>query len=567
MRHLQSCKLNRELIMLITKVDLYLPISQQVLHQIIDGGADNLEKVISNLDVPQIASLLLLQNLPTMKDKQAFECILAKIIDVWSSQLKKDGLSHVRAEVVSVLNCKNIEEGYKLLPDFRMALLDEEVIRNQNYLTFEGEWDYTFNERHREKLMQSLVRVNKDIPLTLEQSRIYQEIKAQTDDHIHVQGYAGTGKSFLIKSLVSMLDRKGVGILILAERQKQIEAIMSGVGQMDHVFATTFAGLAYEIIPQDLTNHINWNMRKKNLSRAAMTDDEVIRHFNIMPSDKFSKYEIVKAVRSTLVGFCYSGDENIQLSHIPKWCSSLNEVTKQVVLHFAVELWKEILIPTSKDFKPPVRSYHRIKWAALNRWQIPDRYTHILIDECHDLAKPMLQILDCSPQAVISLGDEYQNLQGRPQQRANIIRHREVTHSVRSGHLIENIVNPIIAIHPGKTKDYFHGNQLNRLDITYYAKPQVPDKPAVILVSDMWGLFEWAQRIASKNLNLSLLTDIGNLNMFVNDCIELYRCGTRPRHGELFRFEDWNEVARCYHNNQTFQQIDRMLRNGYQHKD
>lgn len=556
--------------MLTTKADLYLPISQ-----IIGGGADNVEKAISSLGVPQIASLLLLQDLPKMKGKQPayLERILAKIIDILDSRLKSDGLSSMRAEVVSVLNFKNIEQGYKLLTSFRVALLDEKAIRDQNYLTFEGKWDFKFNERHREKLMGSLVRVNNDMTgniqtLTSEQSRVYQELKAQIDDHMHVQGYAGTGKSSLIRNLISLLDRKGVQVLILAERRKQIEALMSGIGQMEHVVAKTFAGLAYEIIPQDLTALTNRHMRQRSTFSEVMKDDAVITHFNIMASGTFTPNDIVRAIRSTLAGFCYSGDKSIQPNHIPKWCAStFDEVTKQIVLHYAVELWKEILNPTSKDFKPPVKGYHRIKWAALNGWQITDKYTHILIDECHDLAKPMLQILDCSPQAVISLGDEYQNLQGKSQQRSNIIRYREIIHSVRSGRLIENIVNPIIAIHPSKTKARFYGNQSNSLDITYYNKPQIPDKPAAILVSDMWGLFEWAQRIASKNLSLSLLTDTKNLDMFVNDCIEFYIQGTRPRHGELFRFASWDRVAKYYRDNQGFQRIDRMLHNGYRYED
>ena len=105
------------------------------------------------------------------------------------------------------------------------------------------------------------------------------------------------------------------------------------------------------------------------------------------------------------------------------------------------------------------------------------------------------------------------------------------------------------------------------LDITYYDKPQVPDKPAAILVSSMWGLFEWAQRVASKNFNLNMLTDIEDLKMFVNDCIDLYHIGTRPRHRELFRFKDWDEVTRHHQNNQSFQKIDQMLHKGYRYED
>lgn len=99
--------------------------------------------------------------------------------------------------------------------------------------------------------MKSLVsvindRTGKIQTLTAEQSRIYREIKAQLDDPMHIQGYAGTGKSCLIRNLISMFNSKGGQVLILAERQTQIDALKSGIGQMEHVFAKTFARLAYD---------------------------------------------------------------------------------------------------------------------------------------------------------------------------------------------------------------------------------------------------------------------------------------------------------------------------------
>jgi hypothetical protein len=55
--------------------------------------------------------------------------------------------------------------------------------------------------------------------------------------------------------------------------------------------------------------------------------------------------------------------------------------------------------------------------------------------------------------------------------------------------------------------------------------------------------------------------------MFVADCIELYREGTRPRIAELFRFASWEAVAHRFHDCHGFQRIDRMLRKGYGHAD
>ncbi|HEX2100730.1 MAG TPA: hypothetical protein VHF69_08710, partial [Candidatus Synoicihabitans sp.] len=86
-------------------------------------------------------------------------------------------------------------------------------------------------------------------------------------------------------------------------------------------------------------------------------------------------------------------------------------------------------------------------------------------------------------------------------------------------------------------------------------------------VSDTWGLFEWAQRLATQDLDFELLSSRQRLNMFVSDCIELRNHGTRPRHGEIFRFGSWEALAHRYHFNPGFQRIDRMLQKGYDNKD
>jgi hypothetical protein len=174
---------------------------------VIDGGADQLEAVISSLDVPQIASLLLLQSLPKVKNKSlpCLEKQLAETIDNLISLMKKDELYSVKVKLGSSLNLKEVNEGYGLLSSLNMALLDEEAVKGKGYLSFDGSWDYAFNERYNSRLDSSLVCIDNNKVLTPEQSRFYREIWSQTDDHVHIQGYAGTGKSFLIKGLISML--------------------------------------------------------------------------------------------------------------------------------------------------------------------------------------------------------------------------------------------------------------------------------------------------------------------------------------------------------------------------
>ena len=556
-----------------TDAALYLPISERVLDPVLDE-AESFHSVIAGLAVPEIAALILLQYLPKIKESRSPspDLVLIEMIKSGNEQVRREGLAAFTAEALRVLDRVKIREGHQLLPDFGIALLDDGGLGQRGYLTGDGQWDNGFKERHEAQLTAPLERINlpagRQGMLTAEQSGIFREVKAQVDEHMHVQGYAGTGKSYLIKSLLTMLEPVGARILVLAERQRQLDALLAGVSQMPHVYPRSFGKLVGEMIPPDLTDQINRRMTRTNYSSATMSDDDVVRHLGIHSSGGFLARDLVRAVRGAVVGFCHSGDDEIYAGHIPDWCAYLfDEPTRRIVLHHATELWKAIISPLPRGFQPPVRGYHRVKWAALNGWKIPTLYTHVLIDECHDLSKPMLQILDSSPQAVISLGDEYQNLRGRPQLRSNDIRQRAVTCSVRSGQLIEHVVNPIIAAHPGGTKLPFHGNPLNKTEIVYYDKPQIPDRPAVILVGDTWGLFEWAQRLATENVDFELLSSRDGLNVFVNDCIELYQHGTRPRHGELFRFGSWDAVASRYHENSGFQRIDRMLQKGYANKD
>ncbi|MFC4313042.1 hypothetical protein ACFPN2_28430 [Steroidobacter flavus] len=550
---------------------LYLPLSEPVLNRVLNE-AHPLAASLAGLRVPQLAALMLLQSLPTIARHGAVfaERVLMEAIKAAQAKVEREGSQALVDEAAESLDRAKLRAGYRLLPDLGISLLDDEQVDQDAYLTSDGQWDSgsrdRYNARDRDLREQILLPTGTTAFLTREQTRIYREIRAQSDDHLHVQGYAGTGKSYLIKSLLGTL--RHARVLVLAERQSQLKALLADVSGLPNVYPRRFDTLAREMIPADLTDPTHLRLSLPYSASAPIADELVIRHLGIHASDTLLERDLVVIVRSTVAGFCYSGDADFDESHIPaRHLSTLDATSRRLVLHHASELWKAILLPPSRDFEPPVRGEHRIKWAALRGWRIPARYTHVLIDECHDLKKPMLQILDNSPQAVISLGDEYQNLQGRPQRRTHVVRQRAVTASVRSGQLLEDVVNPIISAHPGETKEPFLGNPLHRTEIVYYDRPRIPDHPAAILVNDTWGLFEWAQRLAAEGLDFELLSSRQQLTMFVSDCIELRRNGSRPRHGEIFRFGSWQALAESKQQNPGFQRIDRMLEKGYDTKD
>jgi len=557
--------------MIRTDATLYLPVSDRLLSPILHGSG-SVEEAITGFAVPQLAALVVLQCLPKLLQRGSISParLLADTIENGNTAVERSSLPAFTTSVSEVLDRAGISAGCQLLPDFGIAFLTDEWLEHRDYLTPYGNWDSRYTERHNQRLSEFLVRVNTQRGdhriLTREQSVIYREIQAQIDERIHVQGYAGSGKTSLIASVLTMLRARGGNVLVLTQRQAQLERLRVDLRGMEKVATKTFGQLAAELIPVDLTQSTYRYMQGRKYSARTTPDADIIEHLGIHPSGDFTQNQIVQAVRSTVYSFCQSGEAAISPQHLRSaHRATFDRATIEIVLAFAEHYWRAILSP--HGFRPLVRDFHRIKWVALNGWMIPDRYTHVVVDESHDLSEPMLQILDRSPQAVLTLGDEYQNLEGRLLGIQNAARCREVTHSVRSGKAVEEVVNRAILAHPSGSKLPFHGNALHKTEVESHDGLRLPDKPVVILVNDMWGLFEWAQRLAANGVEYRLLSGREGLNAFVIDCIELYKHRVRPSHPQLFRFCSWEELASKYHSNRGFQRIDQMLNKGYSHKE
>lgn len=554
--------------MQLTDAALFLPLSDNTLHAVLDETL-SWEQTLQSLSVPELAALWLLAGLNQLKGqaRRSPERVLAEIIDTVNADTTDTDT--FRRQSIAQLSRERIESGYYQIHDFQIALVDDDTCVQQAYLCPEGQWDFGFSQRQREQLApQRLITTVADRTLTLsaEQSRVYREFEAVSDEHMHIQGYAGTGKTSLIKGLLSLFQSSTASLLVLAEYARQLDALGIDRQHPDKVYACTFSELADLVTPTDLTSSANRNMLRPDRTRATQPDEVLIRRLGIQSVGKLGKTQIVTAVRATLYRFCHSADARITERHIPaRYAALFDSTLRAVVCQHTRDLWQAILSPPTADFRPQVRGFHKIKWAAINRWPIPERFSHVLVDECHDLPRPVHQILSCSPQARATLGDDYQNLHGRSTPLPNSTRLREMVQSVRSGHEVESIVNPIISVHPSRIKLPFQGNDRARLDIQYYQKAAVPNEAAVILVNDTWGLFEWSQRLASANINPSLLNDPKDLDMFVQDCIELKSGGHGARHGELFRYTSWDHVASRNADNAGFQRIHQLLDKGYGH--
>lgn len=545
---------------------LYLPISEQQLSAVLDENVD-FEQSIAALGVPQLASLIVLQALPSLplEQRSRAEVLLSRAIELVNARGAELGMAELRQAMSAELERARLSTGYRLLDDYGIALLEHDFVRWRSYLTENYEWDRGFCDRHRRRLSEPLKKVvlpsGGERLLTSQQSGVYRTVVAQSDDHLHVQGYAGSGKSLLIHALLDLLQSKQRRVLVLAERPRQLQALMAGIDGSVPVDGLTFGQLATLITPPDLIRKGQRGVYYERSSRNPMHDDVMARHLGVHPVGNLSAIQVVRFARRTVAAFCSTGDREIGEQHLPPGID--DPVTRQVILHHSCELWTATIAPGGGDFRPPLRVAHRIKLAALQQWKIPAKYTHILLDECHDLSKPLLQILDVSRQAAISFGDEYQHLRGRAYSRASSIKRCLITHSVRSAQAIESIANPLIRSHPGETKELFLGHRRFRAEVTYYSAPKVPTRPAAVLTQDWWELFDWTQRLATGGRVIRLLSDFARLVQWVEDCIELYLHGTRPRDASLFRYHSWDDARRALGWHRGFQRMDELLQKGY----
>lgn len=557
------------------EASLYLPISEPTLRDVLDE-ARTLNNVLRDLSPHETASLLLLEGLSKRRDDRSppSERTLADIVRSCRLLALEAGPATLLEHVLSVLSRAGIDAGRRRLPELRIALLDQASVERGEFLSADGRWDHGFAERHRESLAAALVRAETETGeptrLTREQSRIFLELRAEDDEPLHVQGYAGTGKSSLIGALIEMLEPSGARVLVLAETRRQLRTAPVDDRRARHVDKNTFDVLADRLMGEDLTSPAYLNLHRRKRSRGELPDEELARLLGIHAEVRFTAAEIARAVRATLFVFCRSDDDELGERHLPRaWRQAFDLTLGAATCQHARALWEAIVSRPAKELEPLIGDHHAIKWVALNRWPIPDPYTHVIVDESHYLPGAVRQILSSSPQAVWTLGDDYQNLGGHTPPARSGVRAREMTHSIRSGEEVEELINPIIAAHPGGTKAPFHGNRMHRVEIVRYdaRRARVPQRAAAILVDDTWGLFEWVQRIVSAGANVELMGDHRDLDRFVKDCIELHTRGIRARHRALLRFDSWEQVATHHHGNPGFQRVDRLLARGYGYRD
>lgn len=547
---------------------LYLPISTEAAARLASGDA---KAVVDTLSTPELAAALVLMKLPQtrLSATDGIEKLLASAITA-ANETAGTGINPLRDVLARDLDAKLLEIMLLQLDVLSLVLMDEAEVEARQYLDAQGNWDfrYRFRRNGANPLIHDPIRAYpKPIKLTDPQVRITECLLLNRDEPLHVQGYAGTGKTHLLASIVSLLSEPNKP-LVLCQTQQQIRAIQERIPATNARFLT-FQMLALEALDQlerlEPYAYDYWRPSTYRMSgNSQVSDAQLAQHLGLQPVGVLTAPSVANLCRRMIMSFCAGPAASITPVNIPRGFT-FSAVEQAVLVEYAVALWQQILLPTT-GLEVPIRAYHLIKLMALKGYGIPEEYTHVVVDESHDLSVPMLQVLERSKQAFITLGDDLQALSGHVKRHSSHVRTREIGQAVRAGKAMESVLSPLIEAHPLSLAEVYQGNRSVGTVITHYDSLKLPANPTTILVKDLWGMLEWFLRLSQEEgaCGFELLGNRHQFSIFALDLIGLFNDGRRPRHGLLFRYASWEKLyaAETASGNKSLERVARRLEKG-----
>lgn len=509
----------------------YLPLSDALATALAQGA----QPADQRLARCEVAALLFLQHLPVLHRSRPTALVLerqfAGLLRQHTAQLEGALAEHFERGAFS--------HGLLLSSAYGIALMDQAAVDRQAYLQADGQWDYDyaaqFAERETPLRHTYHTASGRALAVSDHQLRLLQTLQANPDESVEAQAHAGTGKTHLLSAILEHLGQ--ARCLFLADTEAKLAPIRE---RFPEAHTATFLALAAGSVERAL----GWAFAPhRSRPDYSMTTQDVAQLLALPEVHPYTPTQVAAICRGAVVKYCASRDDVLDLAHIPKAYGWLGEAERRVLVQHARRLWDALFQPPQAGISLPIRAAHWIKRMALSAEVIDARYSHVLIDEGHDLTAPLLQILDRSPQAVITLGDRYQNLNGVALRHDANIRHRDMHLSLRAGVALQDLVNPLIEAYPGSLDAPFEGNRTRLTQLHPYPALGIPEQPTLILVKDHWGMWDWVQRLASAGVRCQVVASgPDELLSLVPDAARLFRSDVRSHRADLARYRSWDQL-------------------------
>lgn len=549
---------------------LYIPITEATLGKLVQPDVGT-ESIIANLCIEELAALLLVQRLPELlsmsKSDDIFLLKAERFIANFITEYIRVPLEEIQQLAVSMFNSEKLVPGVAFLAHNPIYLMTAEQMREKKYLQWDGKWDWEFKNKAQPDFQSSSL-LNKYSSNTIrtsnEEERIVNIILSERDEPLDIQGYAGSGKTWIISHLMEVLDKDKT--IFLSLTWSQVSALVS---RIPGAKGYTFANIAEEVLSINLIGSVR-HIKRRYKKKYVITDNKLADYIQCHDIGNHRREYIANRAWSAVSQFCHTRDTKITLEHIQKVFSTRIPEEQELFLSIAKNLWELICIPRDGIYLP-IRDYHLVKALALTGMGIPSRYAYVVVDETHNLSPPVIQILQQSLQPILTFGDYYQALEGlrSPYSISVTLRKRTLSYSVRAGANIEGLYNKIIEKHPIVPEVEFSGNRAKVTKLIHYDKYKTPDKYCAILARSTWSVLVIARELFQQKARYHIIESVKNdLKWLVNDAISFYQTGDKPRHYEFAHTYSWSDfVRRNNEKERVLLWVDRLIRSGFDFND
>ncbi|QXH45369.1 hypothetical protein KSS93_21180 [Pseudomonas xanthosomatis] len=545
---------------------VFLPITLEVCQGLLEAeGAPELDA----LSEPELAALLVIQNLAQSQgqlDARGAEKVLGKLL-AWAVEGVHSPGVGLLSEARRLFDARKLYFGLEVIKGSKLRLLDAEEVAAREYLLADGKWDFEFRIRRQQGdnpfSQQVVTGFDKERWLTVEQDKLLKVIRANLDEDIHVQGYAGIGKSYLLGALMDCLP--GGRVLALARTPAKLGALRQRMGlDAQAKVGTTFGQFARVLLK---------DARPANSRTPVPGKRKLAEELGILGLRQYDAEHALEICLEVLQSYCQSRDYSLANRHLPFFRQALSAADAQALLEYASRLWRYLEANPAWGAQTGFEALLLIKRASLAGCSVPGRFSHVIIDESQDAPASLLQIIERGRQVLITLGDEYQKATGEVVRRERQVRHKDMAFAVRSGPKVERLINPLIGMHSRKSKVQFEAARSVDVGIEHYPQGFVPPEGCVVLTASRWDTMRWAMELAEGNCLLAF-PDWPDMRRFMASAVGLFRAAfyasgqdAADAHPYFAHLPDWQQVRESERFDESFLWVEARLQGGYKFAD
>lgn len=547
---------------------VFLPITDETCAGLLlaDGA-----KALGALTDPELAAVLVIQNLAQAAEKEltavAAEKILAKLI-AWAVDARHSAPVGLLSEAQRLFDPRKLYFGLNAIKSLNLRFLLADEVTAQDYLLPNGKWDVEYKVRHlrgNNPFSKRMVTPrHRERWLSAAQDKLIRTFRANLDEDLHVQGYAGIGKSHLLGALMECLRPETT--LLLARTPGKLATLYDRMGiAHERKAGRTFAAFAQALLHGPRYQPVSTPVRGP--SKQALSQE-----LNILGFRGHDAQTTLDVCLKVLERYCNSGNHSLSAKHLPHFKQPLSSLDARVLLEYSSRLWAYLEVNPTWGSQTGFEALLMIKRANLAGCVVPVRYTHILIDESQDIPVSLLQIIERGRQVLITLGDEYQRASGVTVKRKQEVRQSDVSYSVRSGRNVERLVNPLICRHSEKSKVPFEGARDADVGIELYPQGFVPPEGCVVLTASRWDMMKWVIQLHDASCAFSYPDKAVQLDFkcFMTTAIALFKPdyysaehsveGPHPYFSDM---TDWQQVRDANQFDESFLWVESELEKGF----